>query len=332
MKLIHVCAVVVSFCTAVMLAGAGSALAARAPGDYTLVVSPTAVAGGTSTTFHFTLGNSSSSGVQLGSADFTPPAGFSLTAASLPAGKRGNASLLGNIVALRGLGLRPGSVIDVSVTAVAACGSNPKTWTSLAEEDPNLTGRPLTLNRSRSSVTTTVTGTCAVSICRQGGSCHTSLTSLTSVFSVIAKPSSDGPNAAILSEALDLGTPLQCQGYTRQDPNWFSFLVSSSNRSKLITYAVRPAAAETELVGNTKFCLGASSQFTTGTGTPAPAGTLPDGSAGFIGLLPFCSRVSRAPCVDSRGTSPDANSPTGFDVLLRVLIPARLAGDPWGGA
>jgi hypothetical protein len=331
MKFVRVCAVVVAFCTAALLAGAGSALAARAPGDYTLVVSPASVAGGISTTFQFALRTSSSSGVQLGSADFTTPSGVSLMAVSLPKGQPGTASLLGNVVALRGLALRPGSVIDVSVTAVAACGSDTNTWTSVGKEKPNFTGRPLTLNRSQSSLTTTVTGTCAVLICHQGVSCQTSLDSPTSVFSVTANPSSDGPNTTILGESLGVGTPLQCQGYTRQDPNWFSFLVSSPNRSKLITYTIRPAAPETELVGNTKFCLGASSQFTTRSGTPAPAGTLPDGSSGFIGLLPFCRGVS-GPCVDSRRTSPDANSPTGFDIVLRVLIPARLAGDPWGGA
>lgn len=331
MKFVRVCAVVVALCTAALLAGPGSALAARAPGDYTLVISPASVAGGISTTFQFALRNSPSSGVQLGSADFTPPAGVSLMAVSLPKGQPGTASLLGNVVALRGLALQPGSVIDVSLAAVAACGSDPNTWTSVAEEEPNFSGRPLTLNGSQSSLKTTVTGTCAVSICRQGVSCHTSLKSPTSVFSVIAEPRSDRPNAGILSEALDVGTPLQCQGYIRQDPNWFSFLISSSNRNKLITYAVRPAAAETELVGNTKFCLGASSEFTTSSGTQAPAGRLPDGSRGFIGLLPFCNRVS-GPCVDSRETSLDANSPTGFDVVLRVLIPAGLAGDPWGGA
>jgi hypothetical protein len=331
MKFVHMLAVAVSFCTAVLLAGPGSALAAGAPGDYTLVISPASVAGGTSTTFRFALRNSSSSGVKLGSADFTAPAGISLTAVSLPAGRPGTASLLGNVVALRGLTLQPGAVIDVSVAAVAACGSDTNAWTARAEEEPNFTGRPLTLNASHSSLTTTATGTCAVSICREGARCETRLKSPTSVFSVTANPGSNGRTAVILGEALDLGSPLQCQGYTRQDPNWFSFLASSSSRNTRITYAVRPAAPETELVGNTKFCLGASSEFTTSSGTPAPAGTLPDGSSGFIGLLPFCTGVG-GPCIVSRGTSPDANSPTGFDLLLKVFIPAELAGDPWGGA
>jgi hypothetical protein len=331
MKSVRVCAFVVAFCTAVLLAGPGSALAAGGPGDYTLVISPASVAGGISTTFQFALGNSSSSGAALGSADFTAPAGVSLMAVSLPKGQPGTASLLGNLVALRGLALQPGSVLHVSVTAVAACGSNPNTWTSAAEEEPNFTGRPLTLNGAQSSLTTTVTGICVVSNCQQDASCQASLQSPTSVFSVTANPGSNGSNVGILSEALDVGSPLQCQGYTRQDPNWFSFLGSSSNRNKQITYAVRPAAPQTELVGNTKFCLGTSSEFTTSSGTPAPAGTLPDGSTGFIGLLPFCTGAS-GPCIMSRGTSTDASSPTGFDVLLTAFIPASLAGDPWGGA
>jgi hypothetical protein len=168
--------------------------------------------------------------------------------------------------------------------------------------------------------------------CLQGQSCQTSVTTTTSVFSVTANPGSSGPNVGILSESVDVGTPLQCQGYTPQDPNWFSFLVSSATRTKLITYTIRPAAPEKELVGNTKFCFGSPSEFTTSSRTPAPAGTLPDGSSGFIGLLPFCSPVSGGPCVDSRRTTLDANSPTGFDIVLRVFIPAGMVGDPWGHA
>ncbi len=439
MKLSRACAFAIALACAAACAPAAFAAGPPASHTYTLAISPTTVAGGSSATFNFALTNTSSPGSRLGSATFTPPAGFQVTAASLPPSSPGSAAISGGVVQLSHLALAANASVNVSVTASSpeTCGSTTYTWSSTANTEPNFTGPALTLNASASRLNTTTTTDCTLQFstepqsaaigqditgtafdpsgppvtveivdasdhvvtssgapvtvavgnnpgratlggtttvgavdgvatfsdltlnqpgngytltassprikgatssafdetttavsCPQNQSCQTSVSTATSNFAVTANPS---PTAATLTVSTDVGTQLQCAGYTAQDPNWFSFSVTSANRGKLITYTVRPAGPGTEPVGSTQFCLGAAADFTTRAGTPAPGGTLPDGSSGFIGLLPGCTSSS-GPCVDSRGRTPDPNSPTGFDVVLRVVIPAGFAGDPWGRA
>jgi hypothetical protein len=133
-----------------------------------------------------------------------------------------------------------------------------------------------------------------------------------------------------ISAAFDVGTPLVCAGYTAQDPNWFSFLATSTANGKEVHYTVRPSAAGEGILNATQFCLGAPYAFQQRGGTPAPVGVLPDGSSGFIGLLPDCPVTPAGPCISLRFTKPDPASPTGFDVVLVAQFPAGLAGDPWG--
>ena len=45
-----------------------------------------------------------------------------------------------------------------------------------------------------------------------------------------------------------------------------------------------------------EFCLGAPYDFTTTSGAMAPAGKLPNGKSGFIGLIPSCSNRT-PPCI-----------------------------------
>ncbi len=94
------------------------------------------------------------------------------------------------------------------------------------------------------------------------------------------------PNAATLSASVNVGTPLRCKGYIPVDPNWFGFLVSTSNRGKVMAYTLKHVPLPTLVFA--QFCLGAPYEFTTLFLKPAPQGTLPDGEPGFIGLLPPC--------------------------------------------
>lgn len=160
-------------------------------------------------------------------------------------------------------------------------------------------------------------------LCAANASCQTSITTNASVFSVTA---SAGPNPATLSASVNVGTPLRCKGYIPVDSNWFEFLVSTSNRGKVVGYRLKHVPLPTLVFA--QFCLGAPYEFTTLFLKPAAQGTLPDGSPGFIGLLPPCLLVhSKGPCVASRTLAKD---PPGFDVTLTVDIPAGLSGDPWG--
>lgn len=183
--------------------------------------------------------------------------------------------------------------------------------------------------------------------CAQDQSCTTVLKpGASSSFQVLADPESGQANAGSLTLNADLGTPLECSGYTPVDSHWYGFEMSSANRSKTVTYTLSepyPGAGALPLALTAKFCFGASYEFTTSAGTPAPAAALPDGSSGFIGVLPACP--ASGPCLVA-----PASLPAGFTQLcstfsqfiwntaacgittLVVDIPAGLAGDPWGRA
>jgi len=120
---------------------------------------------------------------------------------------------------------------------------------------------------------------------------------------------------------------LNCKGYPHPaDPESVQFWIGGTFRGT-VTYRV------TDVVSNAnpnalQFCLGATFSFTTSSGQPATATTLPNGLSGFVGLLPSCASVppSKGPCVFSK-TRP---APGSKDAMLRVLVPAVAGEDPWG--
>jgi hypothetical protein len=149
---------------------------------------------------------------------------------------------------------------------------------------------------------------------------------------VVAGP---GATDALLLESANVnaGSQLNCAGYTSSDPNTYDFLTTTTDRSKVVTITINQPS--TPLHGSAKqilnaqqLCLGAPYQFTTLSGAPASAGTLPDGSTGFIGLLPNCPAVG--PCHDRKSdtTILDPSRKLGFDIVLVADIPAGLPGDP----
>ena len=168
----------------------------------------------------------------------------------------------------------------------------------------------------------------AATRCTGTGTCSTTASTQTSAFTVTVP----GGGTTVLSVSVDVGTPLVCPGYIAQDANWFSFLSTTTANGKLVTYQVRPSTGGSEIIGATRFCLGAPYAFESRSGAPAGPGLLPDGSSGFIALLPNCHTGSSGPCIASRSTTPDDSSPTGFDVVLAIKFPAGLPGDPWGRA
>lgn len=162
--------------------------------------------------------------------------------------------------------------------------------------------------------------------CPPGQSCSTSSSTPTSTLTVNAPPNAGGNTLTI---SVDEGTQLTCGAYGSQDPNWYAFTASSTGE-KTVTYQVVPSSAEHRVLAGFQFCLGAPYEFTTRSGVPAAPGTLPDGSSGYIGLLPNCPVSPAAPCIASRTSVPDSGSPTGFDAILKVRFPAGLPGDPYG--
>lgn len=166
--------------------------------------------------------------------------------------------------------------------------------------------------------------------CPAGQRCDTGLSASDrkSDFSVVANPnSSPTQNAGTLTESVDFGTPLSCAGrrfggYTAFDDNWYGFSITGS-AEKVATYDIFNVSPDQ----NPQFCFGAKVTFQTTTGSAA-AGTLPDGSPGFIGLLPTCANApTDDPCVQSEAAfSNDSGSGTEFV----VDVPQAFSDDPWG--
>ena len=133
------------------------------------------------------------------------------------------------------------------------------------------------------------------------------------------------PGRGMLHRDQDQGD-LKCAGYQERDPNTVQFYISGAFRGT-VTYRV------TDVVSNAnpaslQFCLGATFNFTTLSGKPAAAATLPSGLSGFVGLVPPCGNPLKEPCLVSK-TRP---SPGSKDAVLRVLVPAVAGADPWGRA
>jgi len=162
--------------------------------------------------------------------------------------------------------------------------------------------------------------------CTSGTDCSTDAgADDTSNLNVTESPTSDGT----LTESVDNGTALSCQpeqygGYTGFDPNWYSFHFTGTG-SKVLTYDLftLPFNADRRV----EVCFGATIEFSviSDDGAAQP-GTLPDGTPGFIGLLPSCDSVSgQSPCIE--GVGPIGRlAANGTQVT--VLIPDNFPADP----
>jgi hypothetical protein len=316
-----------------VLTVAPSASAADKP--YSLVISPGVVSGGTTITMTATFTNETAH-QRLGAANLLPPAQFQVMSASMPPPDTATLSssctvgtLTGPCVQLRNLALPPGQSVAVTMSvkvpaATASCQApTAYTWSVQAKQANNFngSGNDLNLDLSKSSLTTAIS--CAVNtvtVCRQDESCSTSLSTSVSTFQVTANPLPNSDNAGTLSESVNVGTPLRCVGYTARDPNWFEFVSSSINRSKVITYRIEYTNPK-----GVQVCFGAPYKFETLGDQNAPRGTLPDGAPGYVGLLEHCESFPEPPeaCVQSIVGA-------GRDTVVTIRIDAGLPGDPWG--
>jgi hypothetical protein len=172
--------------------------------------------------------------------------------------------------------------------------------------------------------------------CTAGVGCSTDVgADDTSDLTVFENPDTGGT----LTETVDYGTQLTCVppqfgGYTGFDPNWYGFSFTGSG-SKTLTYDLFTLPFNSDR--RVEFCFGATETFTTITDEEddiAQPGTLPDGTPGFIGLLPSCSSVEDSeppqPCVEN--VSPidrdTTSGPPGTEVT--VFIPEAFTADPFG--
>ena len=106
---------------------------------YAAVISPSAVAAGSTASFTATLTNETST-QQLGSANLTLPAGFVPLSVGTPTS--GTATLAGGTVFLRNLATAPGTSVSVSVSARVPCPLGTYAWSIIAKQANDFSGDP----------------------------------------------------------------------------------------------------------------------------------------------------------------------------------------------
>jgi hypothetical protein len=162
---------------------------------YAVDVAPHPVAAGSTQTFTATFSNETKT-QQIGSANLTVPAGFSIVSAANPS-PLGTATVVGSTIQLRSLSAPPGTSVTVSVVAISPCTPGDYPWVAIAKQSNNFSGDPgndLTFDAANSNLVTTTTGTCSLG------------------FGFLSQPADAQKNTNITSERyLPTGAPVQVQ-------------------------------------------------------------------------------------------------------------------------
>lgn len=129
-----------------------------------------------------------------------------------------------------------------------------------------------------------------------------------------------------------LGRRVTCPGYTLRSAATLAFQLLTPTPLH-INYVVTERITNTNAAG-IQFCLAAPFKFKTLSGAKAQATKLPDGTPGYVGLLPGCANTpDTEPCLEPVTTAPDSTSTTNMDVIVKVRVPVLTkVGDPWGGS
>jgi len=260
------------------------------------------------------------SGIKLGSDNLnvpSTPAGFSVISTSLPTcppkfNKQAPACFIllnnGMTVGFRNLNLAPGQSIQINMSAVtpapsttACTTTSPCFWTDQAKQsnDFNGTGNDLTSdsNSAYGTVTSSVASCAIQQVCSttlgNGGTATSAAGSISTTIST-----STGKTTVTQLEAIDFGPPLdpsKCSGVSSPHLTYENLSNGADNGSD---------RSQTIMINTTDFptyvaqaCFETTKKFTqlviapNGTESLAPANptTLPDGTAGFQGLLPDCT-------------------------------------------
>jgi len=323
-----------------------AAEAADKPWSLTITPAPpaTVVAAGTSATFTATFAVPSTAQQELGSANLTVPAGFTLVSGSIldPHPPLATATRVGNTLELRQLAVRPGGSLTVSVTALVPCSPDTTaTWTVQAKQSNDFRGTGNDLNDlnalGRAPTTSIGAGPCATKTCQVNADC-----SLTS-------PSGQSTLTINVIGGVEAGKPVQLAFGTLGTAGIIDCRISKATDyveltqdeatygyngagAKVATYRIDKtavAAVPNNGVTSLQLCYGSPETF-----TPRP-GTLPTVQQGvfdwdgngvlkpvFVGLLPDCPAGSTTPCISKRQKN------QAGDGIITVQIPANTPGDP----
>jgi hypothetical protein len=181
----------------VFVAPIASARAATTSKPYAVIINFSSVAAGSTNQFSVTLKNETTT-QQLGSANITPPAGFTVTSAVSPPG---TGTVSSNVIQLRNLSVPPGGSITVTFLLSASCAGGGGAWTLVVKQANNFSGTPgndLTFDQANSSpnpLATTVTGSCHLAFTGQPAD--------TGVNTIITTTPGDPAGAPIEVDVLD---------------------------------------------------------------------------------------------------------------------------------
>lgn len=309
---------------AVLFFVAGAVSASADPSKpYSAVLTAGAGANGLTVTAVLTNENTTQ---RLGSADLTPPPGYTITGGSV---SPGTLSVSGNVVDLRNLDLAPGQ----SATATIEIASSPcsaGTWSVEAKQANDFSGLPgndLTLDTAHSNLVTSLCG----APCKQNSACGTTDAGNANGSTQVTTGKGKLSGQLVESANPDNLSSLEAEcktvsGYQMADPNSYTIL-APPDRSKVATITFTSATMLT--LGSQQICFDAPYPFTavTVTGSTVPAtnvGTAlnPD----YVGLLPDCVKGTTGPC-HNRKQDQEFPAGGGFDIVLVADIPPA-AGDP----
>jgi hypothetical protein len=296
-------------------------LVATAPVDatptkpYSAVLTAGADASGLSVTAVITNENTTQ---QLGSANLTPPSGYTLTGSGSVS--PGTFSVVGNVVQLRNLNLAPGQSATATI-GVASAPCSASTWDVVAKQSNDFSGLPgnnLTLDTANSNL---VTSLCSAP-CKRNSTCTSTDAGNANGDAQVVTGKGKLTGQLVESANADNFASLksECQsvaGYNMADPNTYNVL-APSDRDKVATITFKSTTLLD--LSTQQICFEAPYSFTGATNI----GTVqnPD----FVGVLPDCTQNSTGPC---HNRSQDSESQQGnvFTVVLVADIPAAV-GDP----
>jgi hypothetical protein len=259
----------------------------------------------------------------------------------------------GTTVGFRNLNLAPGLFAMITMSAVTppppptttgCTTTSPCAWSDEAKQSNDFSGTGNDLNSDSNSAYGTVTN--SVASCTKNNRCMTTLadggTAASAAGSISTTVStSSGKTAVMQVESIDFGPPLADDHTTPNPP--CSGVTSPHLTSENLSNG--PDRSQTITINTTHFngyvaqaCFETTTQFTQlmiapdGTESLAPANptTLPDGSPGFIGLLPDCATsppqplqvdCGKNPGVVSRQTTFAADGTTPLTHTLVAAVP-----------
>lgn len=136
-------------------------------------------------------------------------------------------------------------------------------------------------------------------------------------------------SAGTINESVDVGSPLTCPNQRISfDSNFYGFS-ETGTADKTLTYEL--FGLNSDQISEVEICFGAPYEFVNSNGGEAASGTLPDGSPGFVDLLPNCSDEFEGigPCFDTPVTFSDGHSGLQVTVHIPGMLVTGAPADPW---